>query len=103
MVRGYPGHMAGRWLNQGRRKLMAVPGDKFIYSHPSGAGFGEAARGEPLTAEMTELDLKDGQEVTFMDYDADSDWPMIEWVDGVGIDRITTVDPAVFDANFVPA
>lgn len=82
---------------------MASPGDKFIYTHPEEAGFGEAARGEVLTAEMTELDLKHGQEVTFLEYDADSDWPLIEWVDGVGIDRITTIEPAVFDANFIPA
>ena len=36
----------------GSEDIMAVPGDVFIYSHPEGAGFGEAARGEPLTAPM---------------------------------------------------
>ena len=82
---------------------MAVPGDVFIYSHPEGAGFGEAARGVPLTAEMTELDLNDGQEVTFMYYDAVSEWPIIVWVDGVGIDRITTIEPALFESSFQPA
>lgn len=81
---------------------MAIPGDKFVYSHPTGAGFGEAARGEPLTAEMTELDLKDGQEVQFMGNDADSDWPIIQWVDGVGINRITTIDPVMYESNFTP-
>ena len=81
---------------------MAI-GAKYAYGHPDGLGYGEMARGEPLTAEMTELDLKDGQEVTLLDYDADSDWPIIEWVDGTGINRITTVDPALFDAHFQEA
>lgn len=81
---------------------MANPGDMFTYTHPEGAGFGEAARGEPLSAEMTELDLKDGQNVEFLEYDAESDWPIIKWVDGIGIDRITTIDPDTFDANFIP-
>lgn len=79
---------------------MANAGDKFIYNHPEGAGFGEQARGEPLTAEMTELDLKNGQEVTLLEYDAESEWPLIEWVDGVGINRITTIDPGDFDLYF---
>jgi hypothetical protein len=81
---------------------MASTGDRFAYGHPTGAGFGEAAKGEALTAEMSELDLKDGQEVVFMEYDADSDWPIISWTDAVGIERITTVDPALFDSNFQP-
>jgi hypothetical protein len=85
---------------------MAVPGDRFIYTHPEGKGFGEHVKAEAgygeLSAEMTELDLKDGQNVTFLDYDADSEWPMIEWVDAVGIDRITTIEPGLFDSNFSP-
>ena len=83
--------------------MAASPGDKFTYEHPEGAGFGEQARGEPLSAEMTELDLKSGQEVTFLEYDADSGSPLIEWVDGVGIDRITTVDQIDFDLYFQEA
>lgn len=79
------------------------PGDKLIYDHADNLGFGEAARGQPLTAEMTELDLKDGTEVTFLEYDAESGWPLVEWVDDVGIDRITTIDPAIFDTSFIPA
>lgn len=85
---------------------MAIPGDKFVYAHPEGKGYGEASKSDAgfgeLSAEMTELDLKDGQEVVFMDYDADSEWPVVEWVDGTGIDRITTIDPDIFDTNFVP-
>jgi len=80
---------------------MANAGDKFMYQPAHGAGYGEAALGQELTAEMTELDLKPGTEVTFLEYDADSGWPLVQWVDGVGIDRITTIDPAVFDSDFV--
>ena len=82
---------------------MAESGEKYIYQHESGAGFGEVALGQPLTAEMSELDLKDGQEVTFLQNDEDSGWPIIEWIDGVGINRITTVDPAMFEASFHPS
>ena len=75
-------------------------GDKYTFQHVSGAGFGEAARGEPLSAEMTELDLKDGQEVEFLENDAESGWPIIQWTDGVGINRITTIDPELFESSF---
>lgn len=80
----------------------AVPGDKFIYNHPEDKGYGEHALGTPLTAEMTELDLKDGTEVTLLEFDVDSGWPLIEWTDAVGIGRITTIDPTTF-SYFIPA
>lgn len=75
--------------------MPANPGDKFIYAHPQDKGYGEHYKGEPLTAEMTELDLKDGMDVTFMQYD-DEGWALVEWVDFKGLDRITAIDPAVF-------
>lgn len=78
---------------------MAI-GEKYLYSHPDGKGFGEHAKGDVLTAEMAEIDLKDGTEVTLLEYDADLDWPIIEWVDGTGLGRITTVDPDLFDPFF---
>jgi hypothetical protein len=81
---------------------MPEMGDKFTYSHESGAGFGEAALGQPLTAEMSELDMQDGTEVTYLQNDEESAWPIVEWTDGVGINRITTIDPALFEANFHP-
>jgi hypothetical protein len=71
----------------------AVPGDKFIYDHPADAGYGEHALGQPLSAEMMELDLKEGKEVTFLEYDAETGWPLVEWVDDKGLGRITTIDP----------
>lgn len=86
---------------------MAVPGERFIFAHPEGKGFGEHAKASAgfgeLSAEMTELDLKDGQEVEFVDYDADSEWPIIHWIDGVMIDRHTTIDPETFESSFIPA
>jgi hypothetical protein len=51
---------------------------------------------------MTELDLKPNTEVTFLEFDADSDWPLVEWVDGQGIDRITTIEPSSFADDFTP-
>jgi len=71
----------------------ATEGDKFVYVHPEGAGYGQHAKGDVLTAEMTELDLTDGTEVTLLEYDADSGWPLIEWTDATGINRITTIHP----------
>ena len=70
------------------RRVALASGNKLGASQPS--------------AEMTELDLKNGQEVSFLEYDADSGSPLIEWVDGIGIDRITTVDPALFDPDPLP-
>lgn len=79
--------------NSSRPLANAIPGDKFIYMHPEQKGFGEVARGEPLSAEMIELDITDGMEVTLLDYDVDTGWPMVEWVDSKGLDRITTINP----------
>lgn len=86
---------------------MANPGDRFTYSHPEGKGFGEHVKADAgfgeLSAEMTELDLKDGQPVEFVEPDADSGWPIIHWIDGVMIDRMTTIDPELFDLYFTPS
>ena len=78
-------------------------GGKYTYTHETGLGFGEAALGSPLSAEMKELDLVDGQEVELLALDADSAWPIIQWTDGVGINRITTIDPEVFESQFQAA
>lgn len=80
----------------------AVPGDKFVYDHPDDAGYGEQALGQPLSAEMQELDLKEGTEVSLLEYDAETGWPLVEWVDDKGLDRITTIDPQ-FLSNFTAA
>ena len=85
---------------------MAVEnGDMYVYTHVEGKGYGEAAKSDAgygeATAEMTELDMKEGQEVSFIEYDADSGWPIVGWVDSTGVDRITTIDPDIFDTNFI--
>lgn len=84
--------------------MAVVVGQVYIYDHPQGLGFGEQVKVEAgfgeLSAEMTELDLKDGQLVQVDDIDADSGWPVINWTDAVGIDRRTTIEPALFDTYF---
>jgi hypothetical protein len=79
---------------------MPEHGDQLVYEHPQGQGFGEAAKGITLTADMRELDMAHGTVVTFLEYDADSGWPLVEWTDGTGIQRITTIDPVVFGSWF---
>ena len=76
-------------------------GDKFVYSNPDGFGYGEQALGSRQTSDMADIDLLDGTEVTFLEYDADSGWPLIEWVDSTGLGRITTIDPVLFDTQFL--
>jgi hypothetical protein len=87
--------------------MVANVGAKYTYCHPDGMGFGEMVKANAgfgeQTAEMRELDLRNLQEVTLFDYDADSDWPIIEWTDATGITRLTTVDPDIFDSNFQEA
>jgi hypothetical protein len=36
-----------------------------------------------------------------MQDDDDSGWPILQWVDDQGIDRITTIDPDVFNNDFI--
>ena len=79
--------------------MSASPGDKFMYQNAE--GYGELALGEPLTAEMTELDLHDGTEVEFVDYDEATGWPIVSWTDSTGINRITTIDEQY--VNLFPA
>jgi hypothetical protein len=79
---------------------MANSGDNLVYQPSHGNGYGQNARGEVLTAEMTELDLKPGTEVIYMQ-DDDEGWALVQWVDGVGIDRITAIEPAQFDSDFI--
>lgn len=78
------------------------PGDMFTYSHPEGKGYGEHHLGEPLTAEMKELDLHDGDQVVILELDADSGWPIIQWTDTHGLNRLTTIDPTIFNDYFKP-
>ena len=90
-------------------KGKAVPntGQKFVYSHPTGLGYGEHHKGSAgfgeQTAEMKEIDLQDGMEVTYLEPDEDSGWPIVEWTDSNGLGRISTIDQGSFDEFFTPA
>lgn len=81
-------------------------GGIYVYGHPTGLGYGDhhkqqAGFGEQ-TAEMMELDLGEGTEVEYIANDEDSGWPIVQWKDGNGINRITTIDPDSFDTLFIP-
>lgn len=86
----------------GRRNEMppAMPGQRYTYNPSHGQGFGEHALGQPLTAEMKELDLKPGMETAFFAYHAKDNWPIVSWADSTGISRQTTVDPITFTQDF---
>ena len=81
--------------------MKAQPGDKFNYDHPSGLGYGEHNKNESgfgeLSAEMTELDLKDGMEVEFVDFDEATGWPIVKWTDTTGVLRHTTIEERYID------
>jgi hypothetical protein len=82
--------------------MPAIPGNQYTYDPAHGTGLGHNAAGNPLTAEMSELDLVPGTTVEVLELDADSDWPLVQWTDGTGINRITTIEPNVFDQDFAP-
>lgn len=75
-------------------------GADYLYQPDHGQGFGAVAKGDDLTAEMHELDLKPGAAVTVHAIDEDTGWPIVQWMDDVGIERLTTIDPEVFTADF---
>lgn len=82
----------------------SIVGGDFLFQPGHGLGFGARARsvtgfGE-LSSEMTELDLKPGAAVTVHSLDEDSGWPIIQWKDDVGTDRLTTINPEVFAEEF---
>jgi hypothetical protein len=81
--------------------MKAKPGDKYKYKHPNGLGYGEHSKSEAgfgeMTAEMTELDLKDGMSVEFVQLDEESGWPIVKWTDSTGILRHTTIEEQYVD------
>lgn len=79
---------------------MASVGDSLIYNPAHGLGYGHNARGEELTAEMHELDLKPGTPAELLDIDEETGYVIVKWIDDIGIDRNTSVEPSQFDAEF---
>jgi hypothetical protein len=53
-------------------------------------------------ARVSKMDLVSGTTVTLVGYDEDSSWPMVEWIDGEGSTRVTTIDPVMFTEYFIP-
>jgi hypothetical protein len=78
------------------------PGDVYTYDPGHGTGFGANARGEELVKEMAELDLVPGTTVTVLELDAESGWPIVQWTDSKGLDRLTTINPDEFEQDFTP-
>ena len=77
-----------------------MPGQRYTYNPANGKGFGENASGHELTSEMKMLDLKPGTETAYHSAEADTNWPIISWVDDTGVDRQTTISPGVFMTDF---
>jgi hypothetical protein len=70
------------------------------YRYRADTGLAATLVDRQLPAEMAELDLHPGTEVTVHGYDDDRDLVLVEWSDRSGNPRITSVEPATFAANF---
>ena len=78
-----------------------VVGDTYIYAPKHGKGFGHSHKGDVLSAEMTELDLKPDTLVTVVDIDEESGGRvLVDWIDDKELPRITSIDPDEFGADF---
>lgn len=82
---------------------MSTPavGCRYQYSHT--IGLAEHHASGALSAEMAELDLHPGTEVTVHDVDVErGGLVLVEWADRGGNPRITSVDPELFEWAFTP-
>ncbi len=70
------------------------------YIHPDGLGYAELMSGKRYATH--DLDLANGTHVILTGYDEESAWPLVEWIDGKGTTRITTIDPVIFAEYFNP-
>jgi hypothetical protein len=70
------------------------------YVHPRGLAYTEMMSGKRFATH--ELDIANGMLVTLVGYDDESAWPMVEWTDGLGSARMTTIDPVMFAEYFIP-
>lgn len=73
-------------------------GTKYTYTGEKGLGAAHAER--DLPAEMADLDLAPGTEVTYDGYDNDRDLVLLEWTDAQGTPRRTSVEPDHFSSMF---
>jgi hypothetical protein len=79
-----------------------APGDPFVYQPSHDIGLGANANGQALHPEMHVLDLQPGTPVILLDFDADSEWPIIQWTDADGALRNATINPDEFNDDFTP-
>lgn len=90
--------------NDKGRKLMAttpVVGNTYIYAPKHGTGYGHSHKGDVLSAEMHELDLKPDTVVTVVDIDEESGGRvLVDWIDDKELPRITSIDPDEFGSDF---
>jgi hypothetical protein len=74
--------------------------ERLHYIHPRGLGYAEMMTGKRFAP--NKLDMASGTLVMLVGYDEDSVWPMVEWTDGDGGIRVTTIDPVIFAEYFEP-
>jgi hypothetical protein len=74
--------------------------EQLRYFHRRGLGYAELMSGKRFAA--NKLDLASGTIVTLVGYDEESTWPLVEWTDGSGSTRVTTIDPVIFVEFFIP-
>jgi hypothetical protein len=74
--------------------------EHLYYIHPRGLSYASMMADKQFEPNMA--DMLNGTLVTLIGYDEDSVWPMVEWVDGYGTIRITTIDPVIFAEYFEP-
>jgi hypothetical protein len=76
------------------------------YRYKAGAGLGARARvadpdvSDELSSEMHDLDMASDTEVEVVGHDEERDLVLVNWTDLQGNPRTTSIDPAVFAADF---
>lgn len=75
-------------------------GSRHTFDAP--AGLAEQARPD-LSQDMRDLDLVPGTEVKVLGHDDDRGLVLLEWTDGQGNPRITSVEPDQFADHFTAA
>jgi chitodextrinase len=83
------------------------PGTAYVYSADAGlaarARVADPGLSDELPTEMAALDLAPGTAVTVAGYDKDRDLVLVDWTDGEGTSRTTSVEPDVFTEHFTGA
>lgn len=84
----------------------SVPEVGVTYRYEAEEGLGGRARvadptvSDDLPAEMRELDMTTDTRVTVSGYDDERDLVLVDWTDGQGNPRTTSLEPEVLDEHF---